>query len=326
MGDARTYAGVDEAGLGPLLGPLCIGFAAFGVDQTAGPVSLRRALRGAVVGEHAALARNDPRVRVCDSKKLHKGARKMEQLERTALAFFQAFHGLSREITIQDFFQNGLTTRGALERHPWYSDLALPLPIAADRRDIQRAARRIRSVCDYRKIKILDIGVRVVAEGEYNDMIDLYNNKSIALFHAASPALRRISAVAKQNPMVVCDRQGGRASYAPLLSEAFSGDWVQIVREGRKESLYIIKTERGPLKIAFAEKGERRSMSCALASIFAKYARELSMHLWNRYFSGVAPAVRPTAGYYVDAMRYLKEAGPALKGAGIDPRSLVRSR
>lgn len=321
---ARIFAGVDEAGLGPLLGPLCLGCAIFSIPD--GDFGLRGAFRGLCVGADVKLTKNDRRIRVCDSKLLHKGSNKFAALERTALAFLSAAHGGKFNFTIRDVLCSGMTPSGAFDGHPWYGDLNIPLPLEANAKDVRRAARRIMKVCETRNIKILEFGARVVPERELNALFDKTNNKSVALFESVAPLLGRVGSHAAGKPILVCDRHGARASYAPLLSNAFDGAWIQIVREARRESLYLIKTPRGRVRVAFAEKGEGRSFACALASCLAKYARELAMERWNSYFNKIAPGVRPTAGYYTDAKRYLKQAGPALRGAGVDLEMLVRNR
>jgi ribonuclease HII len=84
--------------------------------------------------------------------------------------------------------------------------------------------------------------------------------------------------------------------------------------EGPAESRYVAgPLERGTV-VRFMVNGERRSKEVALASCLAKYGRELMMACFNRTFSGAFARVRPTAGYYGDARRFLREleaaAGP----------------
>ncbi|MBI3820246.1 MAG: hypothetical protein HY286_16250 [Planctomycetes bacterium] len=323
MNANRVFAGIDEAGLGPLFGPLCIGFVI--LELPPGDEMPRRSLRGACAGAESKLTKRDPRVRVCDSKLLHRGAHKFEQLERTALAFLSAARGGKDNLTIRDVLA-AVTPEAVLVEHPWYRDLDAALPIAADAGAVRRSRDRILRTCAAQKIKIAGIGARVIPEFELNALFDKTNNKSVALFESTAPLLYRAAEFADREPVVVCDRHGARASYAPLLSKAFDGSWVRIVREAKRESLYSIKTDGGRVRVVFAEKGERRSFTCALASCIAKYARELAMNRWNRYFITIAPGVRPTAGYYTDARRYLAEAGGSLRAAGIDPRSLMRNR
>ena len=79
-------------------------------------------------------------------------------------------------------------------------------------------------------------------------------------------------------------------------------------------------------EIDFRVEGESRHFPVALASIYSKYLRELCMHAFNRYWSGQVSGLTPTAGYYTDAQRWLREAAPILAKLQIDRRMLVRER
>lgn len=80
------------------------------------------------------------------------------------------------------------------------------------------------------------------------------------------------------------------------------------------------------MRVVFAERCEERSFSVALASCLAKYGRELGMMAFNRYFGGLQPGLKPTAGYTTDGRRWLKEAKPALSLAGVPQGVLIRDR
>ena len=62
----------------------------------------------------------------------------------------------------------------------------------------------------------------------------------------------------------------------------------------------------------------------ALASVYSKYLRELFMHVFNGYWSGQQPGLEPTAGYYTDAQRWLKDAAPSLRRLNVKTDLLVR--
>ncbi len=64
----------------------------------------------------------------------------------------------------------------------------------------------------------------------------------------------------------------------------------------------------------------------ALASMLAKYVRELCMGQFNRYWGHLVPGLQPTAGYYVDAQRFLGEIRPHLTAAQPPLEAFVRER
>jgi hypothetical protein len=260
---------------------------------------------------------------VCDSKVLHQGRRKLASLERTALAFWTAARGGVMPLTAREVVG---WDAGILERHPWYGALDARLPLAADRDDVRRLADRIGAVCGRRGVRILELGVQAVPEEDLNAHFVKTGNKSLTLFESVIPALVKAAPRAGERPEIVCDRQGGRASYAPLLSRAYGGAWVRIAREGPGESLYRVRVPGGDVRVAFVERGEERSFACALASCLAKYARELAMASFNAYFRGLDAGVKPTAGYYTDGKRFLTQVGPALAKAGLDAARLTRTR
>lgn len=82
----NCLAGVDEAGLGPILGPLVVAGVAMRGPEGLDPWA---ALRG-----HVSRRKHvDNKVRVADSKKVHQGPHGKERLESTALSFWTAFAG-----------------------------------------------------------------------------------------------------------------------------------------------------------------------------------------------------------------------------------------
>ena len=77
--------------------------------------------------------------------------------------------------------------------------------------------------------------------------------------------------------------------------------------------------------ITFASKSDEHHFPVAIASMIAKYTRELHMIRLNRYFAGMMPKLKPTAGYVTDGRRFLKEIEPLLTNNGINRGDLVRT-
>jgi hypothetical protein len=75
----------------------------------------------------------------------------------------------------------------------------------------------------------------------------------------------------------------------------------------------------------FAAKGER-FLPSALASMAAKYVRELAMCAWNDYWQRQIPGLRPTAGYPVDARRFADEIRVTQQNLGIADNLIWRTR
>ncbi len=95
---------------------------------------------------------------------------------------------------------------------------------------------------------------------------------------------------------VVCDKHGGRNRYGPLLQQQFSDDLVCILSEGSEESGYRLGPHDAATTIHFRARAES-DLAAALASMTAKYLRELAMRALNDYWCRQVPGLRPTAGY-----------------------------
>ena len=124
--------------------------------------------------------------------------------------------------------------------------------------------------------------------------------------------------------MVVIDRQGGRARYSRQLAEALPGMRVRTLEETSTVSRYLVSDNTTWLAIHFMQKAEDACLPVALAAMSAKLTREIWMGRFNRYFQGVASAVKPTAGYGSDANRWRDEMLPHLAAADIAHTALRR--
>ena len=78
------------------------------------------------------------------------------------------------------------------------------------------------------------------------------------------------------------------------------------------------------MTISFIVGAEQVHLPVALASMSAKYTRELLMQRFQAFFLGISPDTNPTAGYGSDANRWRDEISPHLKRVGIKHESLRR--
>ena len=67
-------------------------------------------------------------------------------------------------------------------------------------------------------------------------------------------------------------------------------------------------------------------MPVSLASIYSKYLRETFIKALNEFFTTRQPGLKPTAGYYTDAKRWLADAEEMLARHYVDRTMLIRVR
>ena len=327
-GTTRVVCGIDEAGLGPLLGPLCLGYSIFRIPTAGGDLWKR------LESEVTQTARDGlKRIVVADSKKVYaRNARGRERLETTVLAFLALLKG-GRPAGGADLLRTpppAIRPRASdITRHPWYEHLPRELPIwtPTDRLTIRSA--KLRRAMESVDLELLEAGCRLAPAYELNRSFEETDNKSRSVMLIVLDLLRHFwDSFAGEELRVVVDRQGGRWHYGRVLHEAFKGTQLKVLDESPEMSRYLIEEPGGgrQMQVTFAERGEERAFSVALASCLAKYTRELSMEAFNAYFTSFQPDLRPTAGYTTDGRRWLKDAAPALAAAQLQDRSLLRER
>ena len=313
-------AGVDEAGLGPILGPLVVG--GVGMTGPAGTDPWR------VLKAHVARHKHEKgKVRVADSKTVNQGPHGFERLEQTALVFWAAQHG-GLPATLGTWLLDLGVDLPLLQRCPWYEDLSLAQPRhrTPDRLLLQGelVAKALRKA----EVTLVDIAVRPVDVEEWNGLIADTDNKSRAHFHAYAEVLGRLLARLPQDVdgHLVADRCGGRMHYAADLRRLVPDARLEVDHEEAASSSYKLRRGEHTTSITFAERGEDRAFPTALASCFAKYLRELMVECLNRWFQARVPGLEPTAGYYVDGHRFLAAVAPQIEQLSLPRHRLVRVR
>lgn len=263
---ALIYCGIDEAGYGPMLGPLCVGFSAFRVerwDPEAGAPDLWRLLDKAVCRKGRD---SKGRVAVADSKKLKlpnqsKTRHPLTHLERGVLAFGELLPasdnadgliepcGGIRSINTDAEL---LTLLGAhLEPHPWYAGDPTALPLAGSAAQHAIARNKLALACEAAGVEPLALACIAVGETEFNGVMRTGGNKAHLTGRCFARYLRRVVerwGGSGDEVRIVCDRHGGRTSYSPMIEAAVRGLGckVETLEESVRCSRYAVQVAGPP--------------------------------------------------------------------------------
>ena len=321
--------GTDEAGYGPLLGPLVVAATVWELPAEDGEpvdVDLYDRLRHCVCRRASRAAKAPPRrLPIADSKALYSPAQGIGLLEQ---GVHVALGLLDQSPATWHEAWDALCPQGPddAEVAPWHADYEARLPLAASTSEIERLVRRMRSGLERAGIRLLAVGGRAIFPAQFNQLIDQYGNKSDALSAVSLELLSEMMVpLSGGRVSVVCDKHGGRDYYAPLVQHYFPEWLIEVRREGERESRYSFGPDTARTTICFRCQGER-ALPVALASMTAKYLRELAMRAFNDYWCRHLPDLRPTAGYARDAQRFRREVAELQTSLGIDDRMMWRGK
>lgn len=315
---ALLVAGIDEAGYGPVLGPLCVGMSALRIEgwQPGDATPDCWSLLAAAVCKSPRDKRG--RVAVDDSKKLklaNDGARHpLTHLERGVLAFLAA----KGERPTSD--RGLLAALGArLEEAGCELGGGEPYPHASTPEQVGIAGNVLSRALGEAGMRVEHLRCLAVGVPEFNRLVREGGSKAAAPAAQIGVYLREIwgshAGEAGLAVRVVCDRQGGRTDYEGYLSRLVPGSRIEVLEQTVERGRYELKGAGRSMVVIFQTQAESRCLPVALASMAAKLVRETAMAGFNRFWSSRVPELKPTAGYATDGARWLREAGGVLTPA-----------
>lgn len=322
------YIGIDEAGYGPMLGPLCVGVAAMRVGSWGpgdGVPDLWERLEPAVCRSPRDKRK---RLAVGDSKKLCKpmaqGRGRLAEAERSVLGFVHALTHAMPETDTDLFASLGVAPCDL----DWYGGPACPCPSHADGAESRIAANALAGVMTRAGVLCELLRVARTDEVRFNAQLaggrSKANTTLAAIAEHAPAIIGLIERTRKEHDgvhtRIVLDRQGGRTRYRDALAHVF-GRPMRTLAEAAEASTYEFEDVPNA-RIRVQPKAEDAHLPVALASIQAKLVRELTMERFNAYWCERRPEVKPTAGYTTDARRWLADMEGAISAN--ERRALVR--
>ena len=343
----------DEAGYGPRLGPLVIVATAWQLPPQATPESVHERLSAAVpVAPYGAL-------RIDDSKRLFvRKTTRQQALRRpstldllTDAAANWAVMPLPSADYRQWLAQLAPDDQAALGRQPWFGALVAPpnpgrpspsidirsnTDAHAAARDAVAAQQTLIDHWSADGVQLVGIAARVIDAATFNSLLDVFPNKAELLTHLTCTLALKLwqqQAAAAERGWIFSDRHGGRAYYGGLLQHHCPDLNIRVLQESPQRSCYHLSSAGADasspscdLQWAFTVSGDSFA-PVALSSIIAKATREQLMERFNAYFqSEAAQPLRPTAGYAVDAERFLQDVQEIRARRSLSDAILIRRR
>ena len=316
--------GTDEAGYGPFLGPLVIATSVWRVPDFEIDLAERFQAKGA--GSDAAPL--ELPVVIDDSKRVFQRGRGLGSLEQTVLPALATTLPAGKHASgWRDLWKElAPGSERALDQLPWYQDYELPVPTGLDAGVVEEITEQLQSYWNHLGVQLLKLQAVALFPEQFNEESEQLGGKGGLLTHHTLALVRRQMATLEDGAVLIqCDKHGGRNHYAAALQHTFPEHLLEVCQEGRAQSVYRWGASPCRTEIRFTAKGDT-FVPAALASMTAKYLRELAMQAFNTYWCERLPGLKPTAGYPADARRFKGEIAQLQAAEAIPDGSLWRAR
>ncbi len=327
--------GTDEAGYGPNLGPLVVGATVWQLPDALLSEDLYQLLGPIVATKPGAgeAARRD-RLVIGDSKQVYSSRLGLDLLERGVLAAAGAcnFSGVEKPVGFSpgkwSEFWPPLVPRHQADwpLEPWHADFDPHLPLESRADHVNALCTLLQDRLAELEIRLVSLRAAVLFPRRFNQLVETCGNKASMLTETALGLVADLLRELPPEPAnIICDKHGGRSHYAAALQHCLPDHWVDILEEGRMASRYVCRA--GDLRLRFTfQQGAECHLPAALASMVAKYLREVAMQAFNEFWLKHFPQIRPTAGYPQDAKRFRAEVAAKQQALGISEEVLWRCR
>jgi ribonuclease HII len=317
-----VLVGIDEAGFGPILGPLVVSSSTFLL-----PHHLLTANLWHILGKSAGSRRKHlaGRLLIADSKKAYSKSLGIKHLERTVLACLRCLG--KKPATLTELLT--LLSPHCLERlndYPWYKG-ADSYRILADSADMAIASAVLKDDLASNGIELLELRSYCLDVGYYNKMVATVKNKASVLFTTTCQLIKNaFDNFVGDDLQIIVDRQGGRVHYRKNLQRMFPDMKLKILKETPANSSYELQANGKQMRLHFTVGADNRFLPVSLASMVSKYLRELLVYNINRYFAGHCAELKPTAGYWKDGLRFIEDLKKNIPHVQVDTNQLIRCR
>lgn len=317
-----VLVGIDEAGFGPILGPLVVSSNAFLLPHHFLEADLWQILGKSVSDKRKRLA---GRLFIADSKKAYSRALGIKHLERAVLACLECLG--KKPATLNELLV--LLCPECLERlntYPWYHDVG-NRRLSANEVDIAIASEILKEDLASSGIRLLWLESRCLDVAYYNKLVAAVKNKASVLFSVTSQLIKRaFDNFSDDDLQIIVDRQGGRVHYRKMLQRSFPYMELKILKETPANSSYELRADGKQMRLHFVVGADKKFLPVSLASMVSKYLRELLVANINRYFAGFNADLKPTAGYWKDGLRFIKDLRTHIPRVEYDSNQLIRCR
>ncbi len=314
--------GTDEAGYGPNLGPLTVTGTLWEMSDE--KVDLYEILGSAVTSTPP--KKHSDQLFIADSKRVYGTSKKLAGLELPVLATLFSLKGRvpADWLELVDMVCEP-EVRNCIGKQAWLFDQGLSLPLAADLDAIKKLSDQFSSGCETSGVQLKQVRCASVFPDKFNDDLTKFCNKASLLSNVTLSIVRELLDQSDDDVEVGCDKHGGRSKYAGLIQQILTDEMVMIGKESLDVSDYSFRENGHDVVLRFQAKGES-FLPTALASMFAKYLREVFMELWNNFWRSKLPGIKPTKGYPLDAKRFKAEIETTQLALGISDHNIWRKR